>query len=78
MTDRIKEFRDLGLVLDFIHLESAERARWGGSNDSTVEAIKQTCEATGGEYVKVSNYTDFEVKFIAAADRKLLPPPSAQ
>lgn len=73
ITDMIPEFKKMGVVLDFIHIPSAHHeARYV----SVVDAIRKTCEATGGEYVVVRTAQEFDQKFIAASTRLMLPPAS--
>jgi hypothetical protein len=54
-----------GVVLDYIHIGNAAYANQG---------LKDACAALGGEYVAVNSEKDFTEKFIAAAERKMLPP----
>jgi hypothetical protein len=61
----VPSLKTSGVVLDYIHI---------GEEDYTNEAIKRACVALGGEYVNVNTERDFEEKFIAAAQRLMLPP----
>ena len=57
------------IVLDFLHVvmphESSER-------DSAWETIKQVCEASGGQYVRVESVAMFRERFFEAANRLLI------
>lgn len=66
--DWVPVLKQSGVVLDYIHIGDLE------VND----AVKEACEALGGQFVGVETQEELETKFMEAAQRKCLPPaPSA-
>jgi len=62
---------DNGVVFDFIFIQ-------GGTgmdriDPDVLECLKAVCEKTGGEFQTVNTEKDFQQKFLAASNRKMLP-----
>lgn len=73
----LPKFKEKGVVLDFIHLTDPYiKKTWWGNYDENAMALKKLCDETGGEYTRVTSVKDFEIKFIQASSRLLLPPGS--
>ena len=69
----IPECKRLGVVVDFIWIADPGASLEGYTGRSE---IKQLCDATGGEFIKVTSAEEFKTKFVEASTRALLPPPS--
>ena len=57
-----------GVVLDYIHIGELENKNSG---------LEAACKELGGESVAVNTEDEFELKFVQAAQRPMLPPPAA-
>lgn len=68
----VPEMLTVGVIFDFI-LIRAENGR-EEEVDQTVEALKRTCAATGGEFSIVTNVKQFKKQFALASARLCLPP----
>lgn len=75
--DDLQTFKDFGIVLDFLHFTQPSHHADGfhGYGYDASEAIRKLCEATGGEYVKVSTADEFRSRFMIASQRLCLPAP---
>jgi hypothetical protein len=63
----VPTFKASGVVLDYIHI-----------GDCASNAIlEEVCRETNGEFVSVSTEADLDKKFVAAIERKCLPPSAA-
>lgn len=69
----IPQMKDLGVVLDVIHICSVHEYY---DSDGCTKAMEQACTATGGEYKRVANAKDLAAKVLAAGERLCLPAPS--
>jgi hypothetical protein len=67
----IPEMKRLGVVFDYIYIKGTSE-----NDEDITSVLKQVCEETGGEFVEVQKVKDLAQKFIAAAERKMLPPPA--
>lgn len=72
--NEVQTFLDFGIVLDFLHFTQPEGSRYWRGYDAT-EVLKKVCEATGGEYVRVSTAGEFRSRFMIASQRLCLPAP---
>ena len=57
-----------GVVLDYIHIGELENKNSG---------LEAACKELGGESVAVNTEDEFELKFVQAAQRPMLPPSAA-
>lgn len=73
MTDLLPQLKELGIVFDFIFVKGTSCFEDDYRYKNKIDAIKQVCEATGGEYTEVKTVDDFEQKFLAYSNRPLLP-----
>lgn len=73
--EMLPQLKAKGIVLDFLHLcdPYSDRVHYQGYVDNATW-LKKLCEATGGEYTRVTDTRMFELKFLQASSRKLLPP----
>jgi len=67
----LPKMKELNIVLDFIQIKGMGEMGW--YYKSTLETLKKVCAATGGEFVEVNTPTDFNQKFLKAANRLCLP-----
>lgn len=69
MPEWVSPLKASGVVLDYIHI---------GTEGSMNDPLRDACKELGGEAVLVDSDEAFESRFIAAAQRLMLPPGGAQ
>lgn len=79
--DLLPKMKENGVVFDFIFIEGSTEANnaimgswYMEAAQAAIKVLKEVCEATGGEFQIVKTKKDFLQKFLAASNRKALPP----
>jgi hypothetical protein len=67
----LPDMKEIGIVFDFIFIQGGSENMEG---DPIIRALREVCEATGGEFTIVKSEKDFLQKFLAASNRLCLPP----
>lgn len=72
--DQLPKMKELGVVLDFIQIKGTSADQWGTEvYRQSADALRRICSATGGDYTEVNTPAEFTKKFLAAANRLLIP-----
>lgn len=74
IADLLPRFKETNTALDFIHITNPYPNHEESYYRSTADELTKLCAETKGEYTKVTTANEFEVKFLAASSRLLLPP----